>query len=304
MGTTWSVRLDAARDADLRVLHVGIEAQLALVVAQMSTWEPNSDISRFNRSEAGHWQQIPLEFSQVLTCALEIAAASDGAFDPTIGTLVAAWGFGPHAHREAPDAAALDHARERTGWQRLAFDANYRLLQPGGLQLDLSAIAKGFAADRVATHLCSAGIPGALVEVGGELVGYGRKADGTAWHVLVEAGPEEEDHALEPRVLALDGIAVASSGDRWHHHTRGGRRCTHTIDPRSGEPVMHAPVAVTVVAGDAMHADAWATALSVLGVEAGHTLAQRLGLAARFLWREGNALEECMSDPFRIHLAA
>lgn len=305
MGTSWSVRLAAARDADLRALHAGIEAQLARVVRQMSTWEPDSDISRYNRAGDGEWLSVPPQFAHVLACALEIADASDGAFDPAVGALVGLWGFGAHACNTVPDAAALAAAHARSGWRRIAFDAgNQRVLQPGGLQLDLSAIAKGYAADQVASHLRNAGIAGALVEVGGELVGRGRKPDGTPWRVLVEAGPEEGDHRLDARVLILDGVAVATSGDRWHHYTRDGRRYTHTIDPRSGEPVEHAPAAVSVVAGDAMHADAWATALGVLGADAGHALALRLGLAARFLWRDRHGMHERMTDAFRAHLAA
>lgn len=305
MGTSWRVRLTAARDANLRTLHAGIEAELAAVVRQMSTWEPDSDISRYNRAPAGQWQLLPEAFAKVLTCALEVAEASAGAFDPTIGTLVGLWGFGAHASDIVPDAEALAAARAHGGWQRLDFDAvSRRVLQPGGLQLDLSAIAKGFAADQVAAFLRQTGVTDALVEVGGELIGYGRKPDGTPWRVLVEAGPEEDDHRLQPRVLELDGIAVATSGDRWHHYTRNGRRYTHTLDPRSGEPVEHAPAAVSVIAADAMRADAWATALGVLGCDEGHALAQRLNLAARFLWRDGDALHERITAAFRAHLAA
>lgn len=305
MGTSWSVRLSAARDADLRALHIGIETRLALVVRQMSTWEADSDICRYNRAEAGQWLQVPPEFARVLASALTIAEASGGAFDPTVGTLVGLWGFGPHAHADVPDAEALAAARSHAGWRRVGFDDNtFRILQPGGVQLDLSAIAKGFAVDLVASHLREAGIGGALVEVGGELAGFGRKPDGGTWRVLVEAGPEEDDHRLQARVLELDGIAVATSGDRWHHYTRNGLRYTHTIDPRSGAPVAHAPAAVSVVASDAMQADGWATALGVLGIEAGYALALRRGLAARFLWRDGDAMRERMTDAFRAHLAA
>lgn len=305
MGTTWSVRLAAARDRDLHALHAGISARLDAVVQQMSSWEPASDLSRYNRAEAGQWLSLPPEFSRVLACALEIAAASAGAFDPTLGTLVGLWGFGPQAHAALPDADALADARRHAGWQRIRLDTgNCRVLQPGGVQLDLSAIAKGFAADWVASYLRDAGIADVLVEVGGELVGHGRKPDGSPWRVLVEAGPEEDDHQLDARVLALDGLAVATSGDRWHHYTRDGRRYTHTLDPRSGEPIEHALAAVSVVASDAMHADGWATALGVLGVEAGYALAQRRGLAARFLWRDDAGMHERMTDAFRAQLAA
>ena len=275
----------------------------------MSTWDANSDICTYNRADAGTWLRIPEEFSTVLACALRIADASDGAFDPTIGSLVGLWGFGAEAARgDAPSADERDAARDTIGWHRIVL-RDGELLQPGGVRLDLSAIAKGFGADLVVAGLREAGIAGALVEVGGELHGIGRKPDGTPWRVLVEAGPEEIDHSLEPRVLDLDGIAVATSGDRWHHYTMRDahgieRRYTHTIDPRSGEPVVHAPVAVSVVARDAMHADAWATALTVLGEDAGFALAQRQGLAVRYLGRDGDGrLRERMTDAFRAHLA-
>ena len=309
MGTTWSVRLSAARSADLHALHVGIQARLDRVVAQMSTWDAASDISAYNRADAGTWQRIPDEFRRVLACALQIAEASEGAFDPTIGSLVGLWGFGADATIDhAPSAHQREAARGNVGWRRIELRGN-ELLQPGGMRMDLSAIAKGFGADCVVEYLRAAGIAGALVEVGGELHGFGRKPDGTPWRVLVEAGPEEDDHQLEPRVLELDGMAVATSGDRWHHYTRRDeqgeqRRYTHTIDPCSGAPVEHAAVAVTVVARDAMHADAWATALTVLGEAAGFALAEREGLAVRYLSRDANgALHERMTDAFRKHLA-
>lgn len=310
MGTTWSVRLAAARHADLHALHAGIQEQLDRVVAQMSTWDAASDISVYNRAGAGTWQRIPDGFRRVLTCALQIAEASDGAFDPTVGSLVGLWGFGADAAIDhTPSATDRETARGNVGWRRIEIGGD-ELLQPGGLRLDLSAIAKGFGADCVVDYLRAAGISGALVEVGGELHGVGRKPDGSPWRVLVEAGPEEDDHSLEPRVLELEGLAVATSGDRWHHYTRRDEhgdehRYTHTLDPRSGAPVEHAPVAVSVIARDAMHADAWATALTVLGETAGMALAKREGLAVRYLGRDTDGrLQERMTDAFRAHLAS
>ena len=303
MGTTWSVRLNAARNADLHALHAGIQARLDRVVAQMSTWDADSDISRYNRADAGTWLRIPEEFSTVLACALRIADTSDGAFDPTIGSLVGLWGFGAEAARgDAPSVDERDAARDTIGWHRIVL-RDGELLQPGGVRLDLSAIAKGFGADLVVAGLREAGIAGALVEVGGELHGIGRKPDGTPWRVLVEAGLEEIDHSLEPRVLVLDGCAVATSGDRWHRFEQDGHRYAHTIDPRTGMPVADAAAAVTVVATDAMRADAWATALTVMGAGAGLEFARTHALAARFVSRTGGGLEESMTDAFRAYLA-
>ncbi|WP_334178342.1 FAD:protein FMN transferase [Pseudoxanthomonas sp.] len=308
MGTTWSVQYTHATRIDAHALHDAVQARLDQVVAQMSTWEADADIMRFNRCAAGDWFALKDDVLRVLTAALDIASASEGTFDPTVSPLVAAWGFGAHAaHRGRPAEVYLVEARSRVGWQHLRFDpAQRRIRQPGGVMLDLSAIAKGYGVDVVADLLRRRGIHAALVEVGGELYGHGRKGDGQPWRVLVESSPDEEadSEALEPRVLALDGVAVATSGDRWHAYAQDGRRYSHTIDPRSGEPVTDAAAAVTVVASDAMHADAWATALTVMGTVAGHAFAVRNGLAARFLQRTADGLRETMTPAFEAHLAA
>ena len=306
MGTSWSVRLVASPREDLHALHALIQAELDRVVAQMSTWEAESDISRFNRAPAGHWQRLPDAFFTVLRCALDIAEASEGAFDPTVGPLVGLWGFGAHAQsRAVPEDDRRDSTRQQVGWRRLVLDADHRrLLQPGGVQLDLSAIAKGHAVDAVAAALRARGLAAALVEVGGELFGYGRKPDGERWRVLVESSPDEEEAAgLEPRIAIIDELAVATSGDRWHWFEQAGERYTHTLDPRTGTPVSSARAAVTVLAPTAMEADAWATALTVLGADAGLALAERRGLAARFVVRDGDTLEEHASSRFARHLA-
>src|SRR5690606_12683336 len=280
-------------------LHDAVQATIDRVVAQMSTWEADSDISRYNRAEAGSWQALPQPFFDVLRCALRIAEASGGACDPTIGPLVDLWGFGAgsRGHR-VPDAAEIDAARARIGWRRIELRDDARTaLQPGNVALDLSAIAKGHGVDAVVARLREHGIAGALVDVGGELAGYGRKPDGAPWRVLVEASPEAD--AQEPCVLSLDDCAVATSGVRWHRFERAGRSYAHTIDPRTGAPVERAPAAVTVIADDAMHADAWATALTVMGVDEGVAFAQARGLAARFVATEGAR----MTDVFAGRIA-
>lgn len=304
MGTTWQVKLATSPGRDLHPLHAGIQAQLDTVVAQMSTWEAGSDISMFNRAAAGTAVPLPDRFAEVMHCALDIARRSDGAFDPTVGPLVALWGFGAHAHAQrVPDAATLASVRARCGWQRLQLDGT-ALLQPGGLELDLSAIAKGFAVDLVSRWLRGQGIAAALVEVGGELHGYGRKPDGQPWRVLVEAGPEEEAQLLHPpRVLALDDLAVATSGDRWHQFAVDGTQYSHTLDPRAGAPVSRAAAAVTVVARETMHADGWATALTVMGADAGLAFANANALAARLVTRTAHGIEERLSDRFAQLLA-
>ncbi|MEN1927503.1 FAD:protein FMN transferase [Luteimonas sp. MJ250] len=328
MGTLWRVSVAAPPGADLHALHDGIQACLDRVVAQMSTWERDSDISRYNRAPAGSWQALPQPFFNVLRDALTIAAESGGAVDPTVGPLVEAWGFGPFGGGgRVPDAETLASARARTGWQRVLLDkGGQRALQPGGTGLDLSGIAKGHGVDAVVDWLQAHDTPAALVEVGGELRGYGRKPDGSAWKVLAEAWPDDDgddgslgahgvDGSGDARqdtarnrpaascVIQLDDAAVATSGDHWHRFDQDGRLYSHTIDPRTGAPVAHAPAAVTVVAGTALAADAWATALTVMGPERGFELAQARGMAARFVLRDAEGERERSTDAYMQRLA-
>ncbi|WP_432726312.1 FAD:protein FMN transferase [Variovorax sp. W6] len=280
MGTTWSLRFDNPRMLPLAQVQAAVEAALGRVIAQMSHWEPDSDISRFNRAEAGSRHLLPAEFATVMRCASQWATASGGAIDPTVGPLVACWGFGPEAEEDnrLPAEAALAEARGRVGWSRLAFDAGEgSLLQPGGVALDLSGIAKGFAVDHGIDALRALDINDALLEVGGELRGIGKRPGGQAWQVLVDGDP------AGARRVALADMAVATSGDRWHRRSREGRHWSHTIDPRTGEPVAHALASVTVLHAECMQADALATVLTVLGPDEGFDFAQQHGVAALFV---------------------
>ena len=297
MGTTWSVRL-VAHDALERapVLHT-IQSALDEVVDQMSTWVAHSDLCRFNGAAPATWRALPASFFDVLACARDVAERSDGAFDPTAGALVDAWGFGPAAQQGVPDDAGLTGALGRAGWRRLELDAARRAArQPGGLALDLSAIAKGFGVDLVARRLVAAGIESHLVEVGGELRGSGVKPDGQPWWVRLEH-PDHEGSG-DGTLLALHGLSVATSGDyrRWFEHD--GTRYSHTIDPRDGLPIRHGLASVSVIHPQCMLADAWSTALNVLGPDAGPALAARLGLAARFVVRRAARFEERTSAAF------
>ncbi len=301
MGTRWRVDLCAPRRHPLEPLHAAIQARLDAIVAQMSTWEPDSDLARYNRAPAGSWQRLPEDFFAVVDCAMEVAAASGGAFDPTVGSLVALWGFGAQARAPGvPDAGELQRARADAGWQRLRLDRDARALwQPGGVALDLSAIAKGYGVDAAVATLRERGIPAALVDVGGELRGYGRKPDGSPWRVLVESG-EEDDGA--PCVVVLEDVAIATSGPYWQRRTVEGVERSHSIDPRSGQPLADPPAAASVIAASAMRADAWSTALAVMGVDAGMAFAASAGLAARLLPRRSGAIAR-VSPAFEAHLA-
>ncbi|HWT72712.1 MAG TPA: FAD:protein FMN transferase [Oxalicibacterium sp.] len=309
MGTTWSVKL-VADACQLPPLERAIQDELDLVVAQMSTWEPSSDLSRFNAAAAGSWHALPPEFFQVLHYAVRVANASGGAYDPTAGALVNAWGFGPtrrygDAGFTAPDEAQLQSARAACGWQKLDIDVDARRVrQSGGVYVDLSAIAKGFGVDQVARRLLQLGIDSFLVEVGGELRGAGVKPDGQPWWVALEQPlPDALSPAMEvasaerETAVALYDWSIATSGDYRRYFTSDRTRYSHTIDPRSGQPISNGLAAVTVLHRECMAADAWSTALGVLGVEEGCALADRLGLCALFTRREHGRLVETLSAP-------
>ena len=304
MGTSWSVRLvdsalaGRAGSADLQQ---GLQQQLDLVVAQMSHWQLDSDLGRFNRAAAGSWQQLPAAFGEVLGFALQVSQLSGGAYDPCAGALVNAWGFGPWNRYDqpgfrAPDAATVRQLLSQRG--HVEFDiSTRRVRQPGGVQLDLSSVAKGYAVDRLARYLDSQGIAHYLVEVGGELRGAGCKPDGQPWWVMLEQ-VDGADAALHPAemMLALHGLSVATSGDYRRFFHDGTVRYAHTIDPRTGMPLSNDIASVTVVHAQCMAADAWSTALTVLGIEAGMALAEQQGLAARFVRRDGQAYQEYLSS--------
>ncbi|MFA9217135.1 MAG: FAD:protein FMN transferase [Sphingomonadaceae bacterium] len=313
MGTSWSVRLVAG--PALPALQAGLQAQLDAVVAQMSHWEAESDLGRFNRAPAGSWQPLPAAFFDVLAFALEVAVATRGAYDPCAGALVNLWGFGPQGRFAAPgfappSAPQVAAALARHTQQRAAFKLDHvsrRALQPGGLQLDFSAVAKGYAVDRLAFFLQSQGVRHFLVEVGGELRGAGVKPDGQPWWVALEQVSDvAPDNGPAPLVLALHGLAVATSGDyRRYFHAPGAaasQRYSHTIDPRRAAPISNQLASVTVLHPQCMAADAWSTALTVLGPLDGLALAERHGLAARFVLRSATGLSEILSSALHAML--
>ncbi len=311
MGTTWSARVALPAGAGAadqgRVLQAGLQRELDLVVAHMSHWEPDSDLGRFNRAGACTWHVLPDAFFEVLRYALDVARDTGGACDPCAGALVNRWGFGPAGrHDEAgfvpPGAREVAALRGAMAGSTVELDIpRRRAFQPGGVQLDLSAVAKGYAVDRLAHYLEGQGLPHYLVEAGGELRGAGLKPDGQPWWVALEQPLAARCGAGAPGeiAVALHGLAVATSGDYRKYFMQDATRRPHTIDPRTGMPIDNGVASVTVVHERAMAADAWSTALTVLGPEQGLALAERKRLAARFLLRDGEGLREIQSSRFQ-----
>lgn len=302
MGSGWTVRYvgDAESAASVQA---GVQQRLDQVDAQMSTWKPQSDLSRYNQAAAESWVEVPVDLFQVIAAALKLAAETAGAYDPSVGPLVDLWGFGPTpANRAPPDAATIADMRARTGWQRIRLDpTTHRVWQPGGSRIDLSSIAPGFAVDQIAQFLESQGHHDFLIEVGGEVRGQGSKPDGTPWQVAIQR-PLDNDRADgevdAQHVLGLVDAALGSSGDYRHFFEDGGRRYAHRIDPRTGYPLDNNVASVTVMSGKCQDADPLATALSVLGVEQGLAFAEQRGIAVLFILRTDDGFEERMSPGF------
>ncbi|HVK80577.1 MAG TPA: FAD:protein FMN transferase [Verrucomicrobiae bacterium] len=293
MGTTWSVRAFAPPGFNTPRFQADIEALFADIIAQMSPWAPNSLINHFNNLPTGAWLALPAHFNAVLDGALQIAEQSNGAFDPTLGALVDLWGFGatPPAHLPPTDHE-LNTAHAHVGWQKLTRDGA-RLRQPGGLRLDLNGVAKGYTVDQVIALAKNASLPACLVEIGGELSGYGVKPDGQPWWVELEQPPGAN---FERTIAALYNLAIATSGDYRRTAQVGDRIISHTLSPTSGQPIDNNVASVAVLHPSCMYADAYASVLTVLGAEKAIAFANTIKLPTLIAVRTESAIVEHVSE--------
>ena len=291
MGTVWNVTLAVPAKSNLDQQHLlsGIEDVLQVVNASMSTYRSDSEISRFNESPPDQWFSVSAGFYTVLSAAMTVGRQSNGAYDVTVGPLVNLWGFGPTGVVNAPPTAeAVAEVGRRVGQHYLHVNKERDALSKSGdVYLDFSSIAKGYAVDEIARWLSGQGVADFLVEVGGEMRTSGLSPRGDAWRVAIEQ-PETGQFDIA-RSIRLGDVGVATSGDYRNYFESGGVRYSHSIDPRTGYPVAHELVSVTVIHPSTMLADAWATALTVLGVNEAWSVAQEQGLAVYLIQREGES---------------
>jgi thiamine biosynthesis lipoprotein len=302
MGTTYEVVVPQPPAGLGRAeLQRAVDEVLADVDSHLSNWNPDSEISRFNAEERTDWVPVSDVLFDLLATTQAIARASGGAFDVTVAPLVRAWGFGAQARDRtgSPTDAELEQLRQSVGYGKLELRKDPRSLRKTvpGLHVDLDGIAPGLAVDLIAARLEESGTRDYLVELGGEVRARGRSPAGRPWRVAVEAPLQGERRPYA--IVELDGLSVSTSGDYRDFHDVDGRRVSHTIDPRSGTPVEHDLTSVTVIEDSAAEADAWATALMVLGPEQGLTLAEQKGIAALFIRRDRNGrLHETSTQAF------
>ena len=285
MGTTYTIKIrQLPNDKTSDELQAEVDRILAQVNRQMSTYDRESELSRFNRTQSTDWVAVSPELLAVVKAALRISRLTDGAFDITIGPVVNLWGFGSQMTAgELPSDEAVKNALAKVGYERVHTrnpPPALRKERPD-IYIDLSAIAKGYGVDKIAQYLESLGIAHYLVEIGGELRGKGLNPNGVSWRIAIEK-PDPGQRVIE-RIVQISDKGVATSGDYRNFFEIAGQRYSHAMDPRTGRPVRHDLASVTVMSDTCMEADALATALLVMGPEQGFRLAQNQGIEAFFI---------------------
>ena len=300
MGTSFTVAVVTELAFDRQHLQAQIIATLENVEQRMSTYRGNSELSQFNHSSSTDWTPVSRELCEAVDEAIEFGDLTDGAFDITVGPLVNLWGFGPDdSRKEPPSAEAIDAAMLATGREYLHADCEVPAIRKdrAKLYIDLSAYAKGLAADDIAVLLDSENIANYLVEIGGDLRARGHNASNAKWRIAIER-PDQSGNTVE-KIIHVHDLSVATSGDYRNFFEFEGRRYSHTIDPRTGWSVTNNLASATVLGESAAFADAMATAMMVLGPEAGMALAEREDIAADLLLRDGDTITEHMSSKFK-----
>ena len=284
MGTTYSIKVNSERppsEAERAAWQATAAARLEEVDQLMSTYRADSEVSQLNQAEAGDLVAVSDQTAEVLHHAAELSTLTNGAFDATVGAAVERWGFGASVHDYLPTEQELTTLRELVDYRQIVARDGHVMKTATDVRIDFSALAKGYAVDRVAGALEALGITNYLVEVGGEIRVLGRSAQNEPWRLAIER-PSRSQRAIH-RVIPLERGCLATSGDYRNSYEVEGRRYSHTIDPRTAAPVTHTTASVSVVAENCAQADGLATALLVMGSGDGLSFAEDAGIDALFL---------------------
>lgn len=291
MGTTYHiVAMDKQGQLDVDQVKSAIETTLSRVDAQMSNWNPDSEISKFNAGQGTDPIAISPELARVMAAANQVNHLSEGQFDVTLGPLIELWGFGartpetPHPADDAITAALAEVGQDKVLALDSEADPPTMAKRLPGTDIYLAAIAKGYGVDVVGETLKGMGLTDYMVEIGGELVTAGSNPEGEAWRIGIER-PDAGSREVQ-EVVRISGLGMATSGDYRNYFEEDGVRYSHIIDARTGRPITHSTASVTVLADSSMMADAWATALLALGQERGMPIAEAQGLAVMFIARD------------------
>ncbi len=302
MGTTYHVKVVSSKTAEAPALQSDIDSLLADINQSMSTYIPDSEINRFSHWPIGKVFPASDAFLEVMIMARDIYRLSSGAFDPTVGPLVDLWGFGPtQGNDQVPEDAAIQELLADIGFDKIAIDRESKTItRLHALTVDLSAIAKGYAVDRVSELLTDRKFGNHMVEIGGELRLSGLNAQEKPWQIAIEA-PVNELGAVQ-RIVSITEEGLATSGDYRNYFEKDGKRFSHTIDPLTGKPIEHNLASVTVVRKTSAEADGLATAFMVMGVNKAKALADAEDIAAFFVVKGGSGFQEQYSRAFAGYL--
>ncbi|MEH8016103.1 FAD:protein FMN transferase [Rheinheimera muenzenbergensis] len=302
MGTYYVVKYYSDTVVDQSTLQQAIDQELELINDLMSTYRPESELMRFNRHSATTPFALSEQTRLVMAEALRLAQQTEGVLDVTVGPLTELWGFGARGRIErAPSDTDIANTRAVVGYDKLTLAANQLSKSVAALAVDLSTIAKGYGVDQVAGILEQHGIVNYLVEIGGEMRIKGEKATAKPWKIAIEK-PVTTERAVQ-RVLQTGDMGVATSGDYRNYFEQDGVRYSHLLDPRTGKPIQHRTVSVTVLHPSCMTADGYATALNVMTADEALSFANRYNIAALIVVKTDDGFTELASDAFKPFLA-
>lgn len=305
MGTTYHIKYidNGSVTQNKDQAHAGIEAILKDVNAKMSTYDPNSELSRFNQSQiTGQPIEISKDLATVMQEAIRLNQVTQGALDVTVGPVVNLWGFGPEKRPERqPSAEQLAERKAWIGLDKLKFSqsADHFYLEKTipQLYIDLSSIAKGFGVDQVAEYLEHIQVADYMVEIGGEIRTKGKNPEGKNWQIAIEKPTFDGSRAVE-QVIGLDNMAMATSGNYRIYFEQDGQRFAHEIDPKTGMPIQHHLASITVLHPSSMTADGLSTGLFVLGEQKALEIAEQQGLAVFLIIKTAEGYDVKMSSKF------
>ena len=298
MGTTYNIKYVLSEgEKPIEGLQAEIDAKLVDINKMMSTYDPTSELSRFNQYRYTDNFEVSPEVIKVVNEALRLAKLSDGVLDVTVGPLVNLWGFGPNKRPDkVPSQADIDAVRDYVGYEKLSTTSTGLIKATPMLYVDLSTIAKGYGVDEVAAILESHDRQNYLVEIGGEMRVKGERGDGNEWLIAIEK-PVTSERVIQ-KVVSIGTNAIATSGDYRNYYEENGKRYSHLIDPTTGAPITHDLVSVTVVHPSSMTADGLATAFSVMGWDKAIDVAEQEQLAVFLIRRTQDGFEEYSTEKF------
>ncbi len=299
MGTSYSIKVIVSNsNIQTGKVKTSIDSILVDINKKMSTYIPDSELSQFNNSNDTNWVNVSKDLSMVISDAIKISKAGYGMYDITIGPLVNLWGFGPtNKHDKIPSSSEIEEIKRNIGYKNIVVNINESKIKKKipGIYCDLSSIAKGYGVDKVSEFLENTGVENYMVEIGGEVRTKGHNAKNKKWRI----GIATPTNVGLQKIVSLSNFSMATSGDYLNYFEKDGIRYSHTINPKTGKPITHKLASVSVIYKNCTLADAYATAIDVMGPEVGYKFALQQNLPIFMIVRENNEFVEKMTPQFK-----